>query len=120
MSVNFSTITPMNPSTISKQPAYTTTQPASSPVYGPKKKSHKFRNTVLTLIVLGAAAGLTRKFGISGFDKTAAVTGNFGQKALGYGKKAVAYAGDFVNKYAGVVKDYAVKGYNYIKGKFTP
>lgn len=109
MSVNFSTITPMNPSTISRKPAYTTTQQpaASSPMdtayYQPKKKSRWFLKTLIAAaVVLGGAAALRGKVDMfKNFDVASKLPSEakFGDKAAFYGKKAVATVGDFATKY---------------------
>lgn len=110
MSSSFSTITPLNPATISRMPSYATNsqtqtqQPAASnPIndYGaPKKKSHWFRNTIIGLVVLaGATAILRGKVDVfKNFDKAAdlAADAKFLDKAAHYGKKGVAVAGDFL------------------------
>lgn len=124
MSVNFSTITPMSQSTISRTPAFTTAttaqQPAaSSPIDGgyqqPKKKSHWFRNTLIAAAVLVAGATALRgKVGMfKDFDKatTIAKDAKLMDKAAYYGKKAVAEVGDFVIKYANM-------GIEYVKNLF--
>lgn len=124
MSVNFSTITPMSQSTISRPPAFTTAaaaqQPAaSSPIDGgyqqPKKKSHWFRNTLIAAAVLVAGATALRgKVGMfKDFDKAATIAkdAKLMDKAAYYGKKAVAEVGDFVIKYANM-------GIEYVKNLF--
>lgn len=111
MSVNFSTITPMSQSTISKAPAFTVAQqpqPAASspmgPQYGPapKKKSHWFAKTLAAIVVLaGGAAILRGKVGaFKNFDKTKPLEegAKFKEQATYYGKKAVAVVGDFINE----------------------
>lgn len=124
MSVNFSTITPMNPATISKAPTYTTAAAsqgpaASSPMDAyqqPKKKSHWFRNTLIAAaLVVGGAALLRGKVDMfKNFDKTAGAAQDAGilGKVAHYGKKAVAEVGDFVNKYVGIA-------YNWVASKFA-
>lgn len=112
MSSSFSTITPLNTSTISKMPAYASNnqpqaqQPAASnpldAYSAPKKKSHWFLKTIATLAVLTAAVGLGRKFLPNVFDSAATVAkdANIFKKGLEYTKLGIAKAGDFVNKYA--------------------
>lgn len=125
MSVNFSTITPMSQSTISRTPAYSTaaapaTQPAaSSPMDGyqqPKKKSHWFRNTLLTAIVLvGGATALRGKVGMFKDFNAATPLANDAklmEKAAHYGKKGVAVVGDYVMKYAS-------EAWNFVTSKFA-
>lgn len=123
MSVNFSTITPMNQATISKPPAFTTTpaavaeQPAASTSMDggkPHKKSHWFRNTLITLVVIAAATGLGRKYMPTTFDPAAKLAGTekWYQQGLHYAKLGVAKAGEFVNKYVG-------QAYTYIASKFA-
>lgn len=126
MSTSFSTITPMNPATISKKPTYAVNTPqaqpaASTPMNGPydqptKKKSHWFRNTVIGAVVLVAAATVLRgKVGMfKDFDKAAQLgqDAKLLEKAAHYGKKAVAEVGDFV-------MTYAQKAYEWGKGLFN-
>lgn len=123
MSSSFSTITPLNPATISRMPSYAVnSQPqaqqpaASNPIndYGaPKKKSHWFRNTVIGLVVLaGVTAALRGKVGMfKDFDKAAelAKDAKFLDKAAHYGKKGVAVVGDFLI-------DNGKKAWEFIKG----
>ena len=125
MSVNFSTITPMSQSTISRTPAFTTAaaaqQPAASnpilnhPRYQEPKKSHWFRNTLIAAAVLVAGATALRgKVGMfKDFDKAATIAkdAKLMDKAAYYGKKAVAEVGDFVIKYANM-------GIEYVKNLF--
>lgn len=115
MSVNFSTITPMNPSTISQKPAFsvdtgaTEQKPtASSPLDAyqtqqPKKNKHTFLKIVGTLAVLTAAVGLLRgKVDmIKNFDVKAplAADAKLLEKGKHYALKGIAVAGDFVNNY---------------------
>lgn len=113
MSVNFSTISPLSPATISKAPTYSNANAqaapqaaASSPVAGdnnePKKKSYKLAGTLITAAVLVAAAALLRgKVDMfKNFNKTEALAENakFKDKMAYYGKKAVATVGDFINE----------------------
>ncbi len=116
MSVNFSTITPMSQNTISKAPTYSNAaqQPAAStPMDAPgqpqKKKSHGFRNTVLTVVVLAAATALARKFMPNTFkpDAVLKADANYVDKGLHYAKLGVAKAGEFINKYVGKAVDWA-------------
>ncbi|MBS4759730.1 MAG: hypothetical protein KHX03_03415 [Clostridium sp.] len=118
MSANFSTITPMSQNTISKVPTYSNAsqQPAAStpmdaPGQSQKKKSHGFRNTVLTVIVLAAATALARKFMPTTFDPKAVLKAdaNYVDKGIHYAKLGVAKAGEFINTYAGKAIDW-VKG----------
>ena len=119
MSVNFSTITPMSQSTISKAPAYSTAaqQPAASnpildhPRYKEPKKSHWFRNTLIALVALAAATGLARKYLPGTFDPNAVLKADAGtvDKGLHYAKLGVAKAGEFINTYVGKAVDF-VKG----------
>lgn len=119
MSVNFSTITPMSQATISKKPAYSnqsTAHVASTPIDSeqPKKSNHWFLKTLATVAVLTAAVGLLRgKVDMfKNFDVTSklADNANLKDKAMYYGKKAIAVAGDFVNKYASLALE-TVKGW---------
>lgn len=124
MSVNFSTITPMNPATISKAPTYTTAaasqEPAASnpilnhPRYQEPKKSHWFRNTLITLVAVAAATGLSRKYLPNTFNPAATLSGTekWWQQGLHYAKLGVAKAGEFVNKYVGAA-------YNWVASKFA-
>lgn len=123
MSTSFSTITPMNPATISKKPTYAVNnqpQPAAStPMDAPagqpdKKKSHWFLKTLATVVVLAAAVGLGRKYLPDTFNPAAKLSGNEGfmQKGLHYAKLGIAKAGEFVNTYTG-------KAYNATKNFFT-
>lgn len=122
MSVNFSTIQPMSQATISKAPAYSKTaaQPAaSSPInyQAPKqKKSRWFLKTLIAAAaVLGGAALLRGKVGVfKDFDAAAKLADDAKllDKVKHYGKKAVAVVGDFT-------KDYAMRGYNWVKNLFT-
>lgn len=117
MSTSFSTITPMNPATISRKPTYAmnNNQPqpaASSPMDAPagqpaKKKSHWFLKTLGTVVVLAAAVGLGRKYLPNVFDPAAKLAGteNILQKGLYYAKLGVAKAGEFVNTYVGKAYD---------------
>ena len=119
MSVNFSTITPMSQSTISKMPTYSTqtsAQVASTPIDSqqPKKNNHWFLKTLAAVAVLTAAVGLLRgkvdmfkNFDVAG---KLAEDANLKDKAVFYGKKAIAVAGDFVNKYANLALE-TVKGW---------
>ncbi len=110
MSNSFSTITPMNPATISRKPTYAVnSQPqpaASTPIDAPagqpaKKKSHWFLKTLAAVVVLAAAVGLGRKYLPNTFDPAAKLAGteNFMQKGLYYTKLGIAKAGEFVNTY---------------------
>lgn len=112
MSVNFSTITPMTQATISKAPAFSVNtapaaaeQPAaSSPMDGaygqPKKKSHWFIKTLAAVVVVGAALGLGRKYGLKDFDvkKVLDKDATGMQKFTHTIKKWIAQGGDFVNE----------------------
>ena len=64
MSVNFSTITPMSQSTISKMPTYSNqvAQVASTPIDSqePKKNNHWFLKTLAAVAVITAGVGLLR------------------------------------------------------------
>lgn len=112
MSVNFSTITPMNQSTISKPPAFSTAQTAAQPAASspmdanqqPTKKSHWFRNTLIAAVILvGGATVLRGKVGMfKDFDKAAKLAEGAKpmEKIAHYGKQAVAAVGDFVKTYA--------------------
>ena len=122
MSVNFSTITPMSQSTISRMPAYTNSaQPAaSSPITTeqPKKKSRWFLKTlIVAAAALAATAALRGKVdAFKTFDKTATLAegAKFLEKVQHYGKKAVAVVGDFVidksSQLVTMVKGYFNKG----------
>ena len=108
MSTSFSTITPMNPATISKKPAYSINnqpQPAASTPIEPqeqqpaKKKSRWVLKTLAAVVVLAAAAGLGRKYLPETFDPAAKLAGdeNILKKGLYYAKLGVAKAGEFIN-----------------------
>ncbi len=127
MSVGFSTIRPLDPSTISKAPAFSVAPQqspvASSPIDGGKtetKKSHWFRNTIITLAVLTAAVGLGRKYLPQVFNSSATLTGNENimQKGLHYVKKYIGVAGDYVNTYAAKAVQLVKDGWNKLKGMF--
>ena len=117
MSTSFSTITPMNPATISRKPTYAInnnqTQPAaSSPMNAPagqptKKNSHWFLKTLAAVVVVATAVGLGRKYLPKVFDPAAQLAGNenIWQKGLHYAKLGVAKAGEFVNTYVGKAYD---------------
>lgn len=105
MPVNFSTIRPMEQSTISRMPAYTAnpvTPAASSPIGSePKKKnSHWFLKTLAAVAVIAGGAALLRgKVDVfKNFDVKAALpsTATFVDKAKHYAMKAVAVTGDFL------------------------
>ena len=119
MSVNFSTITPMSQSTISRVPTYSnqaSAQVASTPIESeqPKKNNHWFLKTLAALAVVTTAVALLRgKVDVfKNFDVNSKLADNAGlkDKAMFYGKKAIAVAGDFVNKYAGLAVE-KVKGW---------
>ena len=119
MSVNFSTITPMSQSTISKKPTYSnqaSAQVASTPIDSGKQKknNHWFLKTLAAVAVITAGVGLLRgKVDMfKNFDVTSklAENANLKEKAVLYGKKAVSVAGDFVNKYAHLAVE-TVKGW---------
>ncbi len=109
MSTSFSTITPMNPATISKKPTYAVnSQPqpaASTPMDAPygqepaKKKSNWFLKTLTAVVVLAAATALGRKFLPETFNPAAklADNANLWQKGLHYAKLGVAKTGEFIN-----------------------
>lgn len=112
MSVNFSTIGQMSQATISQKPTYSTDttgqQPAASTAMDsqghPKpKKSHWFIKTLATIVVLGAAVGLGRKYGIPKFDPKAALAEGAGtmDKVKHSSQKYLAVAGDFINSNVG-------------------
>ena len=124
MSVNFSTITPMSQSTISRAPAYTTVAAsaapaASSPIdagaQAPKKKSHWFRNTLIAAAIIVSGATLLRgKVDMfKNFDKAGELSkdAKFFEQLAHYAKKGVAVVGDFV-------MDYCNKGYKWFTGLF--
>lgn len=113
MSENFSTITALNPATITKAPTYTKTpksQPtqtvASSPMdaygYPQKKNNHWFLKSLAAVVVLGGAAAILRKNVdvFKNFDLTGklAEDAKIVDKAKFYGTKAVAYVGEQINK----------------------
>lgn len=118
MSVNFSTITPMSQSTISKMPTYSNqvAQVASTPIDSqePKKNNHWFLKTLAAVAVITAGVGLLRgKVDMfKNFDVAGKLADNASlkEKAVFYSKKAVAVAGDFVNKYANLAVE-TVKGW---------
>lgn len=108
MPVGFSTIRPLDPSTISKAPAYSTNnqqaqQPAaSSPIDGgaaPRKKSHWFAKTLATVVVLAAAAGLGRKFLPNTFNPELVLKdgAKWYEKGLHYAQKYIGKAGEYIN-----------------------
>ena len=118
MSVGFSTIRPMDPATISRAPSYTTNNApaASSPIdngSAPKKKSHWFLKTIATVVVVAAALGLGRKYLPTVFDSAATIASDakWYQKAIGYTKKYLGVAGDFVN-------NFVKQGWEFIANKF--
>lgn len=121
MPVNFSTIRPMDPSTISRMPAYTAnpaTPAASSPIGSEtkKKKSHWFLKTLAAVaVVAGGAALLRGKVDMfKNFDVKAALpsTATFVDKAKHYAMKSVAVAGDFL-----ISK--TTTAYNWVKNLVT-
>ena len=128
MSVGFSTIRPMSQETISKASAYsanaqTAQQPvANSPMagpaggYAPKKKSHWFAKTVVTLAVLAAAVGLGRKYLPNSFNPNAALKdgASWYEKAAHYATTYIGKAGEFVNTYASKAWNWAT---NLFKGE---
>lgn len=127
MSVGFSTIRPMGPATISRAPSYSTTTnnapAASSPMdanAAPKKKSHWFLKTLTAVAVVAAAVGLGRKYLPAVFDSAATIAkdAKWHEKALGYAKKYIGVAGDYVNTYASKAVDYAKKGWGFVASKF--
>lgn len=127
MSVGFSTIRPMDPATISRVPSYSTTTnnapAASSPMdagTAPKKKSQWFLKTIATVAVVAAAVGLGRKYLPAVFDPaiTIAKDAKWHQKAIGYAKKYIGVAGQYINEYAGKAVDYVKKGWNFVANKF--
>ncbi len=129
MSVNFSTITPMSQNTISKPPAYAATgtqQPqASSPMTSgqPKqKKSHWFRNTLITAVVLGAGAALGAKYAPKIFDSkaTLAAGAKWHEQGLHYAKKYIGVAGEFINSNITKGVDWAKKLFASKKTGGTP
>ena len=132
MQVGFSTIKPLDPATISRTPTYsttTTTPTASSPMDSGQtvtKKSHWFRNTVISLAVIATAVALGQRFLPAIFDKTAtlATDAKLFDKGLYYAKKGVAIAGEFINKYVDMGINLAITGFNKIKnmigGTSTP
>ena len=126
MSVGFSTIRPMDPATVSRAPSFTTTNnapAASSPIdngSAPKKKSHWFLKTIAAVVVVAAALGLGRKYLPTVFDSAATIASDakWYQKAIGYTKKYLGVAGDFVINCTGKVVDYAKQGWEFIANKF--
>ncbi len=114
MSVGFSTIRPMSQETISKASAYsvngqTAAQPAAANpmvgpagTYQPKKKSHWFAKTVVTLAVLAAAVGLGRKYLPNTFNPNAVLKdgAKWYEQGLHYATKYIGKAGEYVNTYA--------------------
>ena len=119
MSVGFSTIRPMDPATVSRAPSFTTTNNtpvASSPIdngSAPKKKSHWFLKTIATVAVVAAALGLGSKYLPSVFNSKATIASDakWYQKAIGYTKKYLGVAGDFVN-------NFVKQGWEFIGNKF--
>lgn len=119
MSVGFSTIRPMDPATVSRAPSFTTTNNtpvASSPIdngSAPKKKSHWFLKTIATVAVVAAALGLGSKYLPSVFNSKATIASDakWYQKAIGYTKKYLGVAGDFVN-------NFVKQGWEFIANKF--
>lgn len=126
MSVGFSTIRPLDPSTISKAPAYSTNnqqtqQPAaSSPMDAgqpvPKKKSHWFAKTLATVVVLAAAAGLGRKFLPDTFNPELVLKdgAKWYEKGLHYAQKYIGKAGEYINTKTVAAYNWVV---NLFKGK---
>ena len=128
MSVGFSTIRPMSQETISKASAYSTNaqtaqQPAAnSPMadpegrYEPRKKSHWFAKTIVTLAVLAAAVGLGRKYLPNTFNPEAVLKdgAKWYEKGLHYATKYIGKAGEYVNTYASKAWNWAT---NLFKGE---
>lgn len=122
MPTNFSTITPLSTSTISKKPAFSVNnqQPAaSSPVNTfeaePKKKNnHWFLKTLATVAVVAAAVGLGRKYLPEIFNPAATLNGteNLLQKGLHYAKVYIGKAGECVNSTVSA-------GINFVRNLFT-
>lgn len=131
MSTSFSTITPMNPATISRMPSYAVNTPQAQPAASTpmdaqydqpaKKKSHWFAKTIGTAVVIAAAVGLARKFLPNIFDSAATVAkdANIFQKGYEYTKIGIAKAGDFVNKYAELAFNWIKDIPNKFKGSGT-
>ena len=125
MTVGFSTIRPLEQSTISKVPTYSTTtqQTAASPMDAGQtttKKSHWFRNTVIGLAVAATAVALAQRFLPTIFNSAATLTGaeKWYEKGMHYAKKGIAIAGEFINKYVDKGIDLVKAGWNSLMNKF--
>jgi len=124
MSVGFSTIRPMNPSTISRKPTYSTAAVASSPIDAgqvtTKKKGGWFKKTLIALATVATAVALGQRFLPKVFDASATLSSNakWYEKGLHYVKKGIGIAGEFINKYVDKGIDLVKAGWSKLKGMF--